>query len=226
MSSTELVVRYLAERSRPRMLGPLALVLAAVGLLIAPSSGVSVARYVLSAAQALLLVLAFRVWDDLADRERDATEHPRRVMVTDRRTTPFVALGMALAVAAIEPIVFATDAQRRITALAIAGVCLAIWYNARRSPFASPLGEHVVLIKYPAIAFAVAPGALSFDTRTAALRAAATLASLYLLLCVYESFDDPALRASARARRIAITELALLVPLIIASASFSGVGLP
>jgi hypothetical protein len=224
MSSTELVVRYLAERSRPRVLGPLALLLATAGLLIAPS-GASVAPYILSSAQALLLVLAFRVWDDLADRERDATEHPERIMVSTRQTTPFIALGMALAVAAIEPIVFATDVQRRTTALFVAAVCLAIWYRARRSALASLLGEHVVLIKYPAVAFAVAPGAVSFDTRTAVLLAVATLASLYLVLCIYESFDDPALRASARARRIAITELALLIPLIIASASFSGVGL-
>jgi hypothetical protein len=205
-----------------------------------------------SAAQAFLLVLAFRVWDDLADRERDAAEHPGRVMVASGRVGPFVVLGVILAVGALVPIALAADAPRRIAALVLAVGGLAIWYRVRPaslsssanvanslSSSASPplrirtgsasggsvaagsLSGHVVLIKYPAIAFAIAPSVPFLDTRTAT-----TLASLYLVLCIYESFDDPALRASARARRIAITELALLIPLIIATASFSGVGLP
>ena len=218
MSPTELVARYLAERSRPRILGLLSRLLAAAGLLLAPSSGVNLVRYLASAAQAFLLVLAFRVWDDLADRERDAVEHPDRVMVASGRAVPFVVFAVVLGIAALVPIALATDAPQRGTALVLGAGSLAIWYRVRRSGL---LGGHVVLIKYPAIAFAVAPSVPRLD-----LRAAATLASLYLVLCIYESFDDPALRASARARRIAITELALLIPLIIATASFSGVGLP
>jgi hypothetical protein len=240
MSSTELVVKYLAERSRPLILGLLSLLLAAAGLLLAPSSGVNFVRYLESAAQAFLLILAFRVWDDLADRERDAVEHPGRVVVVSGRVGPFALLGVVLGVGALVPIALAADAVARLAALGIAAGSLAIWYRVRPTPLsssASPplrirtssasggsaasLGGHVVLIKYPAIAFAVAPSVPRLD-----LRAAATLASLYLVLCIYESFDDPALRASARARRIAITELVLLIPLIIATASFSGVGLP
>lgn len=197
MSKVDLVVRYLAERARLRLFLPLSLVLAAIG------RPTSLALFVGATASALLLVLAFRVWDDLEDRARDAWDHPDRVIVSTERTAPFVALGLALgALGAV--------ASARVAVLGAAAVALLLWYRLRGGEV-QLFGGHVVLLKYPAIAFAVAPN----PPRPI------VLAALYLALCVYEAFDDPLLRASMLARRVALTELAL-VPLIITAATFLG----
>ena len=88
------------------------------------------------------------------------------------------------------------------------------------------IGGHVVLVKYPVIAFALAPALPPVGARATVLRASAILAVVYLVLCVYESFDDPELRASRTARGIAITELVLLVPLIVGTVTSLTAGTP
>jgi 4-hydroxybenzoate polyprenyltransferase len=197
MSTFDLLVRYLRERARLSLFAPLALLLAATGR---PSS---LGAFVASASLALFLILAFRVWDDLADRARDAWDHPDRVIVSTDRTAPFVLLALGFGVAA------ALFAPRPII-LGVAVVVLALWYRLRGNEV-QLFGGHVVLLKYPAIAYAVA----------ATTPAPIVLATLYLALCVFEAFDDPLLRASLLARRVALTELAL-VPLMITAASLLG----
>jgi hypothetical protein len=195
MSPSELIVRYLAERARPIVFVPLAVALALVGARSTPRS------FAIAALEALLLILAFRIWDDLEDRPRDAIEHPERVTVVAPHIWPLVLLAIVFAVGGL-------IAANMLPVVVIAIVLLA-WYRLRPTS-TGVMSGHVVLLKYPAIALAVAPVAPP----------AAVLVSLYLLLCVVECFDDPALRASLVARRIAFAELAL-IPLII-SASFLG----
>jgi hypothetical protein len=50
----------------------------------------------------------------------------------------------------------------------------------------------------------------------------AALASLYLALCIYEVVDDPALRASIVARRIAISECAIVSAIVVTAALLGG----
>lgn len=225
MSSTDLVFQYLGERARPRVLVPLAALLAIAGWLVAPATPWSTPRFLAATANAFLWVLAFRVWDDLEDRTRDAREHPTRVMVVDRRTLPFVLLALTLGAAGSVVVMLSDDVRPRVAVLAAAVVMLVIWYRLRGERTTSVVGGHVVLIKYPAIALALAPALPSFGAQ-AAWRAAAILAAVYLGLCVYESFDDPQLRASRAARGVAITELVLLVPLIVGTLTLFGVGTP
>ena len=93
------------------------------------------------------------------------------------------------------------DVGSRIAVLAAASGMLVVWYRLRGERATGVVGGHVVLIKYPAIALALAP-VVARSARSHAWRAAAVLAAVYLGLCVYESFDDPELRASrAGARR-------------------------
>jgi len=223
MSPTDLVIRYLVERARPLVLVPLAALLAICGWLIAPVAVWSTPEFVAATATAFLWVLAFRVWDDLEDRPRDAREHPMRVMVTDRRTWPFAALAFILAGAGSVGVALSPDSWQRFAALATAAGILFAWYRLRGERGTGVVGGHVVLIKYPAIALALAPR-LPFDAPT--LRPATVLTVLYLGLCVYESFDDPVLRASRKARRVAITELVLLVPLIVGAFTSFTAGTP
>ena len=78
------------------------------------------------------------------------------------------------------------------------------------------VNAHVVLLKYPLLAFA------AIGPRR---RPTGALASLYLVLCVYEIVDDPALRASIVARWVAISECAL-VSVILATATLFGGRIP
>ena len=209
MSSTELVGRYLAERARLNVFAPLALLVACAGAFTA--HGVASANaFGVATVQALLLIVAFRVWDDLEDRDRDAREHPERVMVRAGRVSPFVGLACALALGGLVPTMLSPQ-PGRLGAVVAGAAVLFVWYRVRPKPATGVVGGHIVLLKYPAIALSVAPSVPS----------PAVLASLYLVLCVYECFDDPSLRASIVARRIAFAELAL-VPLIISAAYLGG----
>ena len=156
MSSRELILRYVRERSRLNVFLPLALAMAAQGSRaqdIAPvNSGANPYKVI-------------RDWAQLTKEER-----------------PWAAIGIAV-------------------------VVLTVWYRIRPSARAV-FNAHVVLLKYPLIAFAASPSAPAFGA----------LVSLYLVLCAYEIVDDPSLRASIPARWIAASECAL-VSVIIATAT-------
>jgi 4-hydroxybenzoate polyprenyltransferase len=184
MSTFDLIRRYLVERARLGVFVPLALLLALTGRVFNAGGFGSLSDFLVAASQALILTLAFRIWDDLEDRGRDVHDHPNRVMVVSRRTAPFVMLMLLFAVVGTVPVVLASHAVARLVALDVAIGILLVWYGLRwrRSLF----GGFVVLVKYPAIALTVAPAAPP----------PLALASLYLVVCVFETLDDRALRAS------------------------------
>jgi 4-hydroxybenzoate polyprenyltransferase len=219
MSSRELVVRYVRERARLRVFVPLAVLMAATGWWTGGRvdrwTGRTAMEFALAALTALLLALAFRVWDDLEDRARDSREHPHRVTVVAGSITQLVALAIALATTGSLLVAAGPRATARLGAVGAAAVLLALWYRLRRARTDRVVNNHVVLLKYPLLAFAASPTPPS----------PAALASLYLALCVYEIIDDPTLRASIVARRIAISECAL-ASVIIATATFLGGRLP
>lgn len=222
MSSIDLVTRYLAERARPAVLIPLAALLAFTAWAVTASAFWSVSSFLSATVTALLLILAFRVWDDLEDRRRDARKHPNRVMVTDERTKPFVTLALVLGLAGVTMIVLGGNGLVRVAFVAIAVVILAAWYRLRSDNGGAVLSGHVVLIKYPAIALALAP---TLPMSGAQLwRAVAIVVAVYLSICVYESFDDPGLRASRVARRVAVAELIVIIPLIVSAFTSVGAG--
>jgi 4-hydroxybenzoate polyprenyltransferase len=185
MSSTELVARYLAERARPAVFVPLALLIAETAWLAAPGAERNIASFGVCAVQALLLVLALRIWDDLQDRARDATRHPERIAVRARRTAPLFVCAASLGFGGALSLVGDTVPLARIAILVTTVLGLFVWYRARPSE-PSRLAGIVVLAKYPAIAIALAPGLGELT----AVRAAAAAGSLYVIACTYEYLED------------------------------------
>ena len=185
MSSIELVARYLGERARPSVFVPLAGLIAETAWLAAPGSERSVTAFGLCAAQALLLVLAFRVWDDVQDRARDAVRHPDRIAVRASRTGPLIALSLSLAAGGALLLLGATVPLARVAILASIVAGLLLWYRTR-PPEPSPLSALALLAKYPALAIALAPGLGDL----APMRAATAAAVLYLVACTYEYLED------------------------------------
>jgi 4-hydroxybenzoate polyprenyltransferase len=214
MSSRELIVRYVRERARLSVFVPLALVMAAMGGWTGGRVGgwTGTAGYALTALTALALVLAFRVWDDLEDRSRDAREHPSRVTVVADSVAPLVVVAFMLATLGLLLVVLGPRAGSRLGAVAIAVAVLGAWYRVRPASTRAVVNAHVVLLKYPLLAFAATP----------ASPPAGALVSLYLVLCAYEIVDDPALRASIVARWVAISECALVSVILAAATLFAG----
>jgi 4-hydroxybenzoate polyprenyltransferase len=192
-TSIELIVAYLRERLRSRLFVPLALLLAIAGMVAAGAQLDSLGAFVETTITCYLLVLAFRLWDDLEDRARDRREHPERVMARSTRIAPWMTL-LALAFIGAAIIVAAgPSAGQRLATLAAGSALLFAWYRLRRPIAANPLiGMHVIFAKYPLIALVAAPPARP----TSLGLSAAVLFSLYAALCMYELIDDAALRGS------------------------------
>jgi len=192
MSDTLLVARrYLSERYTIKRFVPLALIVAGAGVLASPITATAIedAR---GALLAYLLVLVFRIWDDLEDRDIDARRHPERITVRIASRAPLAALAVQAAAPALIILISGPQPVQRSVALVILTAALFAWYRARGS--SSIANALVVLAKYPVIACVAAPASL-WEQRDLS-HAAPALLTLYLLLCIHEALDDPILRRS------------------------------
>jgi hypothetical protein len=147
---------YLGERFRPRVFVPA--ILGLTGLAIAC---VDARPTAISTARALvlmgLLVLQFRVWDDLEDRERDRRVHPYRVLVR-AQPAPFWWAMVILAFVAAQLIrtltVAGSPALTTFFCLIVAGFMA---YRVIRDFVSDRAWSHwILLAKYPAFVAIVA----------------------------------------------------------------------
>jgi 4-hydroxybenzoate polyprenyltransferase len=129
-----------------------------------------------------LLVVAFRIGDDIFDRERDRARYPNRVAV---RAETIDALAIVAAciwssAAALVTLLVGIDALGLLLALTL---WLAAWYRLRGPR--SAMGERTLLLKYPVfLAVLTGPGpALS-------PRGLLTAVVVYLTVCAYEWVHD------------------------------------
>jgi 4-hydroxybenzoate polyprenyltransferase len=147
----------------------------------------------LDAIRAFLLVVAFRIWDDLSDRPRDRERHPTRVTAQAESVTPLVIVAGLLGTIGI-----------LLTSLGlillIYSIALAVWYRTRTSH--SSLGTHLLLAKYPAFTFAMIG-----DDRAFTPRAVLVTAIVYLAACVYEWMHDARAPIGRMARAVEVTLL-------------------
>ncbi len=188
---------YVRERFPLALYVPLA-VLLAVAAEVA-SGAQPLAMRVRAVLLAWGLVFQFRLWDDLADRERDRRERPERVLSRARALRPFHLL---LAVAAGGNGVLLGLPQPSLPVLAGYLALLAAfagWYAVLRHRLRWRIGAAlVVLTKYP-----VFVALLALPVRGApAWRLPLAMAVVYLCFGAYELLHDERLRASALARPV------------------------
>lgn len=151
----------------------------------------------LRTALAALLVVSFRIWDDLADRAFDATHHPGRVLARSTALKWFWGtLAGAAAITVGGLAAFGGAASLPIYAGLIA--LLAVVYHGpwqlTRERF---IRAQLVLLKYPA--FIAMLGVSGVTSRTMLCAAAG-----YLLISLHEWRDDPAPRERYRGGRLAV----------------------
>jgi hypothetical protein len=134
----------------------LAAVLAAAGLAVEPARGVPEA--LLRFALLLLLVVQFRLWRDVADREHERSRHPRRVLARHRgRASAFLALLAGLAVPIVALLASFDDAPRRMTGYGVLALACAVVYGSRASSHGRVMRTAWLLLQYPAFVLLAIP---------------------------------------------------------------------
>jgi len=152
------------------------------------------------AGLAVLLVIAFRMADDLADRDRDRRRHPDRALVRARTIRTIVILAGALWCVAC--LLAARSAGVGAAAfLMVFTAALGAWYVLRGSTDGA---NRFVLAKYPAFVIVIAG-----PSQALTLTGATTAVVVYLAACVYEWAHDPDSRVGVLTRSVEATLLAL-----------------
>jgi 4-hydroxybenzoate polyprenyltransferase len=167
---------WLGERMPPRLFGPAAAVVLVGG---AVAGSPTLAWVPGAGATLILLLLQFRLWDDLADVPRDRVDHPERFLPRCASMLPFhVALGAAgIASVLAVSLLFGPYAAIGLIALNAAA---ALWYRRAPARRAGPFGALVVLAKYPAFSALIAPAPID------PLALAGACIAVYLVFCVHE----------------------------------------
>ena len=144
---------YFRERMRPAVFGPVVLLLAFAACWSAHALNLS--GFACALILMTLIVTQFRLWDDLADRERDRVTHPDRVLVRAKPIS-FQLLTVALAAAGLGAAWF-FGGSRPFLALASLDAVFAVLYALVRPHLGVTVWQYPVLLsKYPAFATVVA----------------------------------------------------------------------
>jgi hypothetical protein len=171
---------YWLERFRPTLFVP-----AAIGMTAAAgaATGIAPATFAFDVACTLLLLGQFRLWDDLADRERDRATYPARVLVSATNVAPFITTCLTLAIVNLGLAAWlrGTTGATALLALDAAAAAWYIWRPAARSATAGL----VLLTKYPAFVLLLSVGTTA-SLSLVVLAAAAT----YGLACAFEIWHD------------------------------------
>jgi 4-hydroxybenzoate polyprenyltransferase len=187
---TGMLPAYARERLTPARVAPAVLLVVIATLVGRGWSGFS--ALATDALLALTLVVAFRIWDDLVDRETDRVKHPDRVVVRASSAAPLRAAGWILAFGATV-VLHLTQGRGSAVLLWTYMAFLGISYQLRRSPtFAeatagrrTAASERVLLLKYGVFTLALIglPAGLT-------ARGLLSAAAAFLAACVYEWWHD------------------------------------
>jgi 4-hydroxybenzoate polyprenyltransferase len=175
-----LLLAYARERLTLARLAPAVLLVVFSTLAGRGWSGATAA--VVDALVTLALVGAFRVWDDLVDRERDRVKHPHRVAVTAPSITPLWIAAGALGVAATVMLGLAHGTASVVLLFVYAGI-LAGSYVTRGSRTATH--DRILLLKYGVFTLVL----IGLPAATSA-RGLIAAAAAFAIACVYEWRHD------------------------------------
>ena len=197
---------YCSERLPVRRMAPLVLLLTAAAQTGRRSTP---AGFAVDALLASLLAAEFRVWDDLADRRRDAISHPERALVRTKTIQPAIVLGAVLGCAALSLMAFRPVSRLPLIILVLLHAAVAVCYRARDARTLAT--DQVLLARYPAFVFIISrsSGAAPGFSLSLAMTAA------FLALSIYEGLHD---RTSPIAGRPAVLacESCLFVAAVVA----------
>jgi 4-hydroxybenzoate polyprenyltransferase len=180
---------YCGERLTAERMAPLVLLLTT-----AAQAGRSMTLIGLGmdALMASLLSAQFRVWDDLADRDRDARSHPNRVLVRMTDPWPVKALCALLGVIGVAVIALRTSSVLPLVLLILLNAAVALCYATRGER--NLASDQLLLARYAAFVLIISKSAGQARAFTLTL----SMAAVFLALSIYEGLHD---RTSPIARR-------------------------
>ena len=175
---TDTIRLYRRERFPLRVFAPVATVLTFAAF--AKDAPDDLPQLLLSLAASMLLLFQFRVWDDLGDRDHDIVHHPGRVLSRCRRASWFYALVAVIGL--VNCLIFFRLGHSPIPFLLICGGAL-LWYTRVSAVSRSSLtGRHMLLLKYPAFVWLIAP--------SHPLQLISSMAIVYACCVIYEALHD------------------------------------
>jgi len=210
-SLTSDIREYLQTRIlQPRIIALWALILIGVWSCWFPQETERLAwRAAIDVAFSGLLLTSFRLWDDLADAEHDAVVDPDRTLCLTSHRGSFNHLRDLLVVANV--LIAAATRNVSQVGILVALTCLMIvWYSGLPRYRWPVVNYHIVLLKYPFFIFVLAPSAVSLVTSSSV----STAVTIYLLLSVYEVYDDSTLRRRRSVCWLAGVELVILLSIL------------
>jgi 4-hydroxybenzoate polyprenyltransferase len=141
---------YLSSRFPATRFIPVEGFLAAAGLAHSPPA--NLLPWAIAMVQAFIMILLFRLWDDIADLDYDRQAHPERVLCDTRNLNAFLALAGILFVINGILLFWTSGSYLRPTAYFALCIGLLTWYRFRPVT-SSPglLNSYLVLAKYPVI---------------------------------------------------------------------------
>jgi hypothetical protein len=179
-----LFAAYLRERFRPAIFIP-AIVLHTVAALWASGIAPTPGTIIQSAVLITLLMLQFRLWDDLEDREHDRTAHPERLVVhVDAKPFWRAVAGLAALTIAL---LAARGSEATLAGMALLNVFFCTAYRAIRPSLPDFAWRfHILLLKYPVFVVLIA----TMNGAAPAGRLTFAAFVIYGCSCAYEALHN------------------------------------
>lgn len=155
---------------------------------------------------AAILIIQFRLWDDLADRTVDAALHPQRVLVNTPYLRHFQLMCCALALPIAIGLFFSGMDHLLVYAALLAA--MSMLYAAGATALPRLVHAHLVLLKYPVFIWLCAWNLGGGRWLSVAI-------GMYLALCLFEIASDAAMRTGTGWRWLAAVETAACAALFI-----------
>lgn len=201
-SSIDAIVRYQKTRIPLAIFGPLA-----VFLCVASASGHwpgDPSTWGLNLVLALLLIVQFRLWDDLADVSHDRIHQPERVLCQTQSHQCFwgVVVGLLIINASL---IAAFKSYQALAVFLALNLMFLVWYSQRQTlTFYHVISHAIVLTKYPAFVWLLS---VSHSDGHERLMLFLGMTVTFLNFCAYELQHDARLRGLPQATNLLAASL-------------------
>jgi hypothetical protein len=154
---------------------------------------------------ALMLLLQFRLMDDLGDLRHDRLHHPERVVVKAVSLTPFYLLLCCSFTVNLLLVTTRPGPEHSLWLVLLLSAVAVLWYRYLRHVLTGRiLGYHLLLAKYPLFAYLLSGN--GNKTRPLML----SLGFVYLCFTLYEALHDRSLQTLPGITNIVLVEIAAL----------------
>lgn len=188
------------------LIGPLTMFLCAAAL--ATGWPAAASSWMLNIVLATLLVMQFRLWDDLSDVDSDRSFFPQRVLCQAKSLVGFrIVLGLVFAVNVI--LLAAYKSELALITFLVLNFLVLAWYSVHvQMRFSSVFSPTIVLLKYPVFVYLLGAHAGGHER---VLTSSYAMSLTFLCFCIYELLHDNRVGPSKHGHQLLMIELIAMV---------------